>query len=110
MFHTSAFHIKLFQFRSIMKIVPVLLAATLMPLFAQDIKMPAGLDKLAAKAEETVDVSLDGAMLKIAGSFITSQSGDPKAKAFLSGLQSLTVKSFEFKSDGQYDAADVESI
>ena len=93
-----------------MKIVPVLLAATLMPLFAQDIKMPANLDKLAAKAEETVDVSLDGAMLKIAGRFISNQGADAKAKSIVSGLQSITVKSFEFARDGQYDMADVEAV
>ena len=48
-----------------MKNVAILLAAVLMPLAAQEIKMPASLDKLAAKADETVDVTLDGTLLKL---------------------------------------------
>ena len=93
-----------------MKIVPFLLAATLVPLFAQDIKMPANIDKLASIAQETVDVSLDGAMLKLAGRFISNRGDEAKAKAVLNGLQSITVKSFEFARDGQYDMADVDAI
>ena len=38
--------------------IPAVLA--ILPLAAQDIKMPANLDKLAAKASEVVDVNLDG--------------------------------------------------
>jgi len=41
--------------------LPALLAV--LPLAAQDIKMPAGLDRLADKASDVVDVSLDGALL-----------------------------------------------
>ena len=47
-----------------MRLAIVLLAV--LPLAAQDIKMPANLDKLAAKASEVVDVSLDGALLQLA--------------------------------------------
>ena len=45
-----------------MRIVTIALAAVLMPLWAQEIKLPANLEKLAAKADETVDVSLDGSL------------------------------------------------
>ena len=94
-----------------MKIVMLLLAATMMPLYGQDIKMPANLSKLAEKAEETVDVTLDGTMLKLAGRFMSDNDADQaQVKKLLAGLQSITVKSFEFSREGQYDMADVEAI
>ena len=52
-----------------MKIAWVVLAALSTPVWAQEIKMPANLEKLAAKATETVDISLNGTMLKLAGRF-----------------------------------------
>ena len=94
-----------------MRIVSILLAATLLPLWAQDIKMPANLSKLAEKADETVDVTLDGTMLRLAGRFMSDKNADEaQVKKLISGLQSITVKSFEFSSAGQYDPADVEAI
>ena len=94
-----------------MKIATILLAATLTPMFAQGIKMPANLDKLAAKAEETVDVTLDGSMLRLVGGFLNSKDKDvSKARNLVSGLQSITVKSFQFAREGQYDPADVDAV
>ncbi|HUA61566.1 MAG TPA: DUF4252 domain-containing protein [Verrucomicrobiae bacterium] len=93
-----------------MRIVPILLIAVLTPLAAQEIKMPASLDKLAAKADETVDVTLDGPLLKLVGKFLSSEGEDQPARKILSGLQSITVKSYEFSSEGQYDPADLEEI
>jgi hypothetical protein len=94
-----------------MKITTIALAAVLMPLWAQDIKLPANLDKLAAKADETVDVSLDSSMLRLAGRFLSDKDKDTaKTKKTLSGLQSIAVKSFEFSSEGQYDKADVDAV
>lgn len=94
-----------------MKINPLLVLAILIPLRAQEIKMPANLDRLAAKADETVDVSLDGPMLRLAGRFASGKDADAASVGkLLSGLQSITVKSFEFSSEGQYDMADVDAI
>jgi hypothetical protein len=94
-----------------MKLATLALAAVLMPLWAQDIKLPANLDKLAAKADETVDVSLDGSMLRLAGRFLSDKDEDSaKTKKVLSGLQGITVKSFEFSSEGQYEKADVDAV
>lgn len=94
-----------------MKIATFLLAVACVPMWAQDIKMPANLDKLAAKADETVDVSLEGSMLRMIARFASDKSeGGIKARNLLSGLQSITVKSFEFSREGQYDISDVEAI
>ena len=94
-----------------MKFAAILLASALMPLWAQEIKMPANLDKLAVKADETVDITMDGSMLRMAGRFLSDKSPDDAGvKKLLQGLQSITVKSFEFSKEGQYDKADVDAI
>lgn len=93
-----------------MKTAAILLIA-LAPLAAQEIKLPASLDKLADKAEETVDVTLDGNLLRLAAKFLSDNDADEaRVKKAISGLQSVTVRSFEFASAGQYDPADVNAV
>ncbi len=81
---------------------------------AQDIKFPASFDKLAAKAEEVVDVTVDPAMLQIAGKFLAAQEEkEPKAakaKDVVSGLKGIYVKSLKFAKEGEYSRADVDEI
>jgi len=95
-----------------MKNIVILLAAVLMPLAAQEIKMPAALDnKLAAQANETVEVTLDGTLLKLAGRFLSGKDDDESAtRKILAGLESITVRSYEFSHDGDYDEADLDAI
>ena len=50
-----------------------LLLATLLPMAAQEIKLPASLNKLADKASEVVDVTLDYKMLKLASRFLSKE-------------------------------------
>jgi Domain of unknown function (DUF4252) len=95
-----------------MRIASILLAAGLTPLWAQDIKLPANLDKLSAKAEESVDITLDGSLLKMAARFL-SDKDDPdvaKVKRLLAKLEGVYVRSYQFAEDGEYDRADVESV
>jgi hypothetical protein len=93
-----------------MKVAAILMAAVLMPLGAQEIKLPASLDKLADKAEETVDVTLDGSLLKLAARFLSGEGDEASAKKILSGLQSIVVRSYQFSHEGQYDMADLDEI
>ena len=70
------------------------------------------LDKLADRAAEVNDVTLDGSLLQLAVSVMKS-SGDPDAAQVvdvIKGLKGIYVKNFEFDSPGQYSQADVESI
>lgn len=93
-----------------MKLAMVGLLAVL-PLAAQDIKMPPGLDRLAAKASEVVDVTLDGPLLQLAGRFLSEKDPDEaKAKRLIGGLKGVYVKSFEFDSLDQYKDTDVEAF
>lgn len=89
--------------------IPVLLAV--LPLAAQEIKMPVSLDKLAAKASEVVDVSLDGALLQLASRFLSDRDPDEsRVKHLVTGLKGVYVKSFEFEDRDQYKDSDVEEL
>jgi len=50
--------------------------AALLPLAAQEIKLPPNLDKLAERASEVVDVNLDGPMLQLAARFLSDKDVD----------------------------------
>ena len=89
----------------------VILVMALMPLAAQDIKIPPSLDRLADKASEVVDVTMDSSMLQMASKFLSDKDADEaKAKKLVGGLKGIYVKSFEFDKPGEYDMADVEAI
>jgi hypothetical protein len=78
---------------------------------AQDVKIPANIERLAARAVETVNVTVDGALLQLAGKFLSSDDPEQKmAKNLLSGLKGIYVRSFEFAAPGEYSEADVESL
>lgn len=69
------------------------------------------LDHLAAKASQTVDVSIDQRMIQIAAKLLSNEDREEaEAKKIVSGLKGIFVKSFEFDADGQYSVADVEAI
>jgi hypothetical protein len=79
--------------------------------WAQEIKMPPAFDKLAAKAEESVDVTLDSNMLQLAGKFLSNKDADQaKAKQVVGRLKGITVRSFEFAKEGEYSMADVDAF
>jgi len=79
---------------------------------AQDSRIQMGnLDYLAAKASQTVDVNLDERLMRLASKVFSDTDADEReVKKVIAGLKGIYVKSFEFDADGQYAAADVESI
>ena len=85
----------------------VLLAGTFV--FAQEIKMPVDLDRLAAKASETTEVTLNGRTLQLAAKFMNDE-GDEEARNIVKKLKGIYVRSFEFDTPGQYSDADVELV
>ena len=69
------------------------------------------LNPLAQRAKETVDITLDPALLKLASGFLGSGQKDSEAvQQLIAGLQGVYVKSFEFDRDDAYSAADVEAV
>ena len=78
---------------------------------AQEFKFPPNLDRLAAKAKESVVVTLDANLLQLAGKFLSSKDAEQaNVKKLVEGLKGIYVRSFEFDQPGQYTQADVESV
>jgi hypothetical protein len=70
-----------------------------------------GLNGLASKATESVDITLDSNLLQMAGGFLAGSGKDgDKVKGVLAGLKAITVRSFQFKETGQYRIEDLEPI
>jgi hypothetical protein len=93
----------------------VLVSAMLLalPLWAQaqDIKIPADVQKLSAKAKETVEVNMEGPMLRLASRFLNAEDPEEKQAAkVVANLKGIYVRSFEFSKEGEYSAAEVESL
>ena len=69
------------------------------------------LDHLATRANQTVDVNVDGRLMKIAAKVLSDKDADEReVKKLVEGLKGIYVKSFEFDNAGAYTAADLETI
>lgn len=83
--------------------------ATSVALFGQQFNL--NLDHLAAKASDTVDVSLAGPLLQLGARFLDSNDPDEaKIKKMIAGLEGIYVRHFEFKQDGIWTNADLERV
>jgi len=77
---------------------------------AQPLKLDS-LDKLASKASNTVKVTLNGGLLRLAARFLSNDDPDEaRVKDLVKGLKGIYVRSFEFSKTGQYADSDVEAI
>jgi hypothetical protein len=77
--------------------------------FGQQVKW--NYDKLAARASDSVDVNLDGSLLRLAAKFLSSDDPDQaKVKKLVEGLKGIYVKTFEFKTPGEYTTTDVDAL
>ena len=90
----------------------LLIAGTAFVARAQDSKIQmASLDHLAAKASQTVDVSIDERLIRIAARAFSDDDADEREiKKLVTGIKGIYVKSFQFDNEGQYVTADVETI
>ncbi len=93
-----------------MKLAVLSISIALAVASAQDIKFPPSFDKLAAKAKESTELTLDSNMLQLAGKFLSSTGDEAKAKKLAAGLKGIYIRSFEFDKEGEYDASDVEAV
>jgi len=73
-------------------------------------KFPAGIEKFAARAEETTDVSLDKSMLNFASKFLSSREQDQQARRIIASLEGIYVRSYEFNKPGAYTAAEIAAL
>jgi Domain of unknown function (DUF4252) len=70
------------------------------------------LEKLADKAAEVNDITLDGSLLQLAVRMMENSHDADAAQVrnLVKDLKGIYVKNFEFDSPGQYSQADVEAI
>jgi uncharacterized protein DUF4252 len=78
---------------------------------AQDIQKLIDWDKLAPKAVETVDVTLDSNMLGMAARFLSGEKADEvKVKKLIGNLKGVYVRSMTFGKAGEYSLASVDAV
>jgi len=66
---------------------------------------------LRDKAVDSVDITLDGFLMKLAKKFAAADADDrDESLAILSDVKSVRVRNFEFDTDDAYSRADVESV
>jgi hypothetical protein len=79
---------------------------------AQKIQVPESWDRLASKADEVDNVTLDKNMLQLASKFIKDDNEQDSAEVnrIISKLDGIYVRHLEFKKEGEFSDADVEPI
>jgi hypothetical protein len=89
-----------------------IIAVSLSPVWAaEDFKLPINLDRLAERAKESVDVTLDSSTLQLASGFLSRDDPDEaQVKKMIGKLKGIYVRSFEFDKEGQYSMSDVQAI
>jgi hypothetical protein len=71
----------------------------------------ARLDKYESVATESVEITLDGPVLRFAAAALSESDPEQrKAKALLNDVRAIYVRSFEFDRDGAYERADVDAL
>jgi Domain of unknown function (DUF4252) len=90
----------------------LLIVTTAFAARAQDSRIQlSSLDHLAAKASQTVDVSIDERLIRLAAKVFKDNDAEEKQiKQVLVGIKGIYVKSFQFDTDGLIATTDVESI
>jgi hypothetical protein len=89
--------------------VMVLAAAGVMA--AQQVKLPAALDKLASKAKEVTNVTLGPELMGLATKFMDSKKPDEaEAKKIAGKLRGVYIRSYEFENEGEYTESDYSEI
>ncbi len=86
-----------------------LLLAAAGGLAAQQFKLD--FDRLAARAFNTVEISLNRGTLQLAARFL--DGGDPdeaKVKKLVASLDGIYIRSFEFKREGEWSQADFDAV
>ncbi|MBC7933646.1 MAG: DUF4252 domain-containing protein [Rubrivivax sp.] len=69
------------------------------------------LERLAPKASETVNIEVDGFLIKFASGVLSNEDPEEKnVKEILAGLKGVYVRSYDFKTEGQFSEADIAPV
>lgn len=87
-------------------------AALAVPALGQKVSLDLPGPDLAAKATETVEITLDGDLLRLASRFL-AKDDDPEAaevSRLVERLQGIYVRTYTFAEPGAYDAAALQQL
>ena len=72
---------------------------------------PAGLEKYEAEAAESVEITIDDKVLRLAAGALSDRKPDERAvKALVAVLKGVYVRAFKFDRDGVYQPAEAEAL
>jgi hypothetical protein len=72
---------------------------------------PPGLEKYEAEATDSVEITIDDRVLRLAAGALSDRKPDEKAvKALVAGLKGVYVRAFKFDREGVYQPAEVEAL
>ena len=72
---------------------------------------PDGLDKYESEASDSVEVTIDERVLRMAAGALSDRKPEERAvKALVAGLKGVYVRAFEFDREGAYQPAEVEAL
>ena len=78
---------------------------------AQEFHEMINFDALKAKAEDSVEVNLDGNLLKLASAFLSDKKPEEAdVKKLIGGIKGIYVRSLKFDKPGMYSTADMDRI
>jgi Domain of unknown function (DUF4252) len=78
---------------------------------AQEFHEMINFDSLKSKADETVEVNLDGNLLRMAMGFLNDKKPEEaEARKLIGGIKGIYVRSLKFDKPGMYSTADVERV
>lgn len=81
-----------------------------LPASAQEAKVDLSFLDFGATAAETVEVTLDGQMLRLAAKYLAEDPDDAATARLVSGLSGIYVRSFVFDDKGSYSKGDVDRV
>jgi len=72
---------------------------------------PPGLEKYEAVATDSVEITVDEKVLRLAAKALSEKKPDERAvKALVEGLKGVYVRAFKFEREGVYQPAEVEAL
>ena len=78
---------------------------------AQTVTIPDRIEQLASRARESQNITLDGALLRLASAFLNSNDKDQKvAKDLIANIRGIHVRNFEFEKDGEFSDRDLDPM
>ncbi|MCU1347055.1 MAG: hypothetical protein JWO56_85 [Acidobacteria bacterium] len=96
--------------KRILGAVIISITAAALPASAQRVALELP-SSLASKARESVDVTLDGPLLRLAAKFLSNEDAEERqVRAMVNKLEGIYVRSYEFDDEHAYDVATIEKF